>query len=62
MEAEDNNKVKKYKVYFGGKKIKTKISKFDVPNNTARGIYELNVKVYDKAGNKEEKIVNTRVR
>lgn len=60
-DAEDNHKVKKYKIYFGGKKIKTKENRFDVPGGIANGIHQLKVKAYDKAGNKEEKVVNIRV-
>lgn len=61
-EAEDNHKIKRYKVYFGGKKIKTKEANFSIPGGTMAGIHTLKIKAYDKAGNKEERSVNIRVR
>ena len=60
--ATDNDKVKYYKYYFNGKKKKTKKAAMIIPANTPRGIYTLQVRAYDKAGNKARKYVVVRVR
>ncbi len=55
--ATDNNKIKNYKYYFNGKKVKTKKGSFIIPANTPRGLHTLKIKAYDKAGNKAVKYV-----
>lgn len=60
--ATDNDKVKYYKYYFNGKKKESKSASMTVPANTPRGVYTLQVRAYDKAGNKARKYVVVRVR
>ena len=60
--ATDNDKVKYYKYYFNGKKKETKKAAMTIPASTPRGIYTLQVRAYDKAGNKVRKYIVVRVR
>ncbi len=60
--ATDNNKVKYYKYYFNGKKVKTKRGSFIIPAKTPRGLHTLKIKAYDKAGNRAIKYVIINVR
>jgi len=60
--ATDNDKVKYYKYYFNGKKKETKSASMIIPANTPKGVYTLQVRAYDKAGNKVRKYVVVRVR
>ncbi len=60
--ATDNNKVKYYKYYFNGKKVKTKRGSFIIPAKTPRGLHTLKIKAYDKAGNRAIKYVVINVR
>jgi hypothetical protein len=62
LKASKRNKIKYYKYYFQGKKVKTKEPYFTVPANTPRGLHTLKVRAYDKAGNKTKKTIVIRVR
>jgi len=62
VKTKKKNKIKYYKYYFLGKKVKTKKSSFVIPKNTLRGLHTLKVRAYDKAGNKTTKYVVIRVR
>ena len=60
--ATDNEEVDEYKYYFNGKKEKTDDPFFYVPKDTSKGTYILEIRVYDKAGNKDVKYVTIVVR
>ncbi len=60
--AKDNSEIKNYKYYFRGIKEKTSNSHFNIPKNTPRGTYTLEVRAYDKAGNSGIKKVQIVVR
>ena len=60
--ATDNSEVKSYKYNFRGAKEKTSHNYFHIPKNTPRGTYTLEIRAYDKAGNKGEKTVQIIVR
>jgi len=60
--AEDNDKIDYYKYRFDGKKKKTKKDSFVIPSKTSSGLHWLEVRVYDKAGNKETRRVLIRVK
>ncbi len=62
VKTKKKNKIKYYKYYFLGKKVKTKKSSFIIPKDTPRGLHTLKVRAYDKAGNKTTKYVVIRVR
>ncbi|MEF3692266.1 MAG: cohesin domain-containing protein [Candidatus Moraniibacteriota bacterium] len=60
--ATDDYKIRYYKYYFNGEKVKTKDGFFDVPAGTPKGTHTLLIRTYDKSGNKEDKVVLVRVR
>lgn len=53
--AVDKEKIDEYKYYFNGKKIKTKNQFFYISQGTPKGEYLLEIRAYDKAGNKDIK-------
>ncbi|MDY0302868.1 MAG: hypothetical protein RBR98_03685, partial [Candidatus Moranbacteria bacterium] len=60
--ATDDYKIRYYKYYFNGDKVKTKDGFFNVPAGTPKGTHTLLIRAYDKSGNKEDKVVLVRVR
>ncbi len=60
-EVEDNDRVKKYRYFWFGKKTKTTKPYFVVPSGTPRGTYNLEIRAYDRAGNKTDKTITVRV-
>ncbi len=58
----DNHKIKRYRYFWRGKKVKTRNAYFVVPAHTPRGTYKLEVRAYDKAGNKADRVVRVTVR
>ncbi len=60
--ATDNDKIKRYRYEWRGRKIKTKKNHFFVPVNTPPGTYDLTVRAYDRAGNKTDKKVKVVVK
>ena len=60
--AKDNDKIKRYKYTVRGKHYKTNNSSFYLPNDLARGTHTVQVRAYDRAGNKTTKDVRVIVR
>lgn len=70
--AKDNNEVKKFKVAFDGinytinppenNKDEEIMSSFEIPKDAFKGTHTMEIKAYDKAGNKETKYVYIIVR
>ncbi len=65
--AKDNKELDEFKVYFNGNKYKINAPKngkdeeikstFTIPKNTPNGRYDVQVRAYDKAGNREIKYI-----
>ncbi len=51
FQAKDNDQVKKYKIYVGGKIYTTKYATWQIPREAPTGLQEIKVRVYDEAGN-----------
>jgi len=50
-EAKDNENVKKYKIYLGGRIYQTKFNSFQIPREVPTGLQKIKVRVYDEVGN-----------
>ncbi len=60
--ATDNHKIKRYRYTFRGARVKTSQPFFYIPRSTPRGTYSLEIRAYDKAGNRTDKTVTIVVR
>lgn len=61
LKSKKRHKIKYYKYKFLGKKHKTKNPWFVIPASTPKGTHLLEVKAYDKAGNKVRQIIKVKI-